>query len=424
MQGSKPPGLAQRSPSARGRVVLALDWWPRELPPDVTVTPTTCVTFDGHVTRGVLYERASSRTVVGLMHPRQDMTRAPQVPDLLEGGVAVWAQNSRTVNNDLTLSHEESLLDIAAGTEFLRQRGFEHVVWLGISGGASLLAYYTEQALVAPEDRVARDPAGRRVALAEAPMPPPDALVLLAPHPGQGRLLQSMIDPSVIDESDPLGVDPALDPFDPANGFAPGPEGARYDPDFVKRYRAAQLARVQRIDERARAAIDRRQAARRRFKQDGDSAAQREAVWTPVLTTYRTDADLRSMDLSLDPSERRYGSIISDRPQISNYGLVGFARLATPEAWLSTWSGQSSLASLERSAPGLRLPTLVLSYTADQAVHPSDLAMLMDEVGSTDKTHARIAGDHFGRPLDEESASGATAAMAQALSWLSERGLG
>ena len=54
---------------------------------------------------------------------------------------------------------------------------------------------------------------------------------------------------------------------------------------------------------------------------------------------FRTDADPRTVDLSIDPSDRPYGSLFGKRPDLINYGQVGFGRLTTPEAWLSTWSG-------------------------------------------------------------------------------------
>ena len=76
-----------------------------------------------------------------------------------------------------------------------------------------------------------------------------------------------------------------------------------------------------------------------------------------MIVVHRTDADLRGVDLSIDPNDRPYGSLFGRRPDLTNYGIVGFGRLATPEAWLSTWSGISSRAGLLRCARGVRVPT-------------------------------------------------------------------
>src|SRR5207249_4154233 len=113
----------------------------------------------------------------------------------------------------------------------------------------------------------------------------------------------------------------------------------------------------------------------------------------------RTDADPRCTDLRLDPSDRPYGSVISARPSISNYGPTGFGRLTTPDAWLSTWSGLSSNASLDRTLPGVTVPAAVVEYTGDCSVFPSDIRATLDALGSSDVYHVQIRADHFGRPL-------------------------
>ena len=78
------------------------------------------------------------------------------------------------------------------------------------------------------QEHFAAAPSGQPVPLQEAVLPVPDGLVLFVPHPGQGRLLLNMIDPSVTDETDQLSCDPELDPYSPANGFAP--EGSSSSP--------------------------------------------------------------------------------------------------------------------------------------------------------------------------------------------------
>jgi hypothetical protein len=378
-------------------------------------------TADGATVRGVLATVPGATTVVCLMHPRQDLTHHPLVPVLLGAGVAVWTQHTRSVNNDLALVHEQALLDVAAGMVFLREEGFASVVTLGHSGGGPLYAFYLEQAGLAPADRIATTPGGRPTGLAGAAMPVADGAVFLAPHPGQGRLLLACIDPSVADEADPLSVVPELDPFDPANGFAEPPASASYGPEFLGRYRDAQRARVARIDAVARQHLACTAQARAAAKRSGSAADRRRALAPRIITVFRTDADPRTVDLSLDPSERPYGSLFGRRPDLIDYGQVGFGRLTTPEAWLSTWSGLSSHADFVRCAPGVTAPTLFLELTGDQAAFPADSARMVGALGAADLTHRRIRGLHFGAAIAEGEPTGNDLAGRAVASWLAER---
>lgn len=391
------------------------------LPSEVTTSVVQLTTFDEAKVSGVLYALPGARSVVTLMHPRQDVTHHPLVPLLLQRGYAVWTQGSRSPNNDLGLLHEQALLDVAAGMVFLRER-FEHLVTLGHSGGGTLYAFYIEQASLAPAERVARTPGGRPVPLADALMPVPDRAVFLAPHPGQGELLLHSIDPSVTDEDDPLSVDSALDLYAAANGFRPAPQSSQFDPAFLAKYRAAQRARVARIDEVARASIAMASDARKRFKATGDAQDRRRELAPSILRVFRTDADPRCVDLSLDASERPYGSVFGSRPDLINYGLVGFGRLATAEAWLSTWSGLSTRAQFERCARGVSIPTLFLSLTGDQAAFPSTTRAMFDALASVDKTLTPVRGTHFGGPIAPGATPGSELASEAIASWIAARG--
>ncbi|PPJ02543.1 alpha/beta hydrolase [Nocardia cyriacigeorgica] len=390
--------------------------------PAATVTSVhELPTHDGAKVSGVLRMVPGARTVITPMHPRQDPTHHVLVPELLARGHAVWTQNTRSPNNDIALIHEQALLDVAAGQTFLRDKGFDQVLTLGHSGGGTLFAFYHQQAAAAAEHRLNRTPAGRPVDLATATMPLPDGAIFLAPHPGQGALLSRLIDPSVLDESDPLSIDPALNPFDPANGFAEPPHSSSYDTEFIELYRAGQRERVQRLDTIARERVDAANNARRRFKTSSDPADRRAALAPRVLTVYRTDADLRFTDLSLCPNQRPYGSLFGHRPDLTNYGLVGFGRFATPEAWLSTWSGLSTNADFVRCAPGVTVPSLFIELTGDQACFPEDAAAMVAALGSEDKTHTSVQGTHFGGPIHDGAPTGAALAAAEIGDWLAEK---
>jgi len=252
-------------------------------------------------------------------------------------------------------------------------------------------------------------------------MPLADGAVFLAPHPGQGRLLLGCIDPSVADESDPLSVVPELDPFSAANGFAEPPESSSYTADFLASYRAAQRDRVARIDAIARERVALVAEARARFARTGDAADRRRSIMPRIITVFRTDADPRTVDLSLDPSERPYGSLFGKRPDLINYGQVGFGRLSTPEAWLSTWSGLSSNADFVRCAPRVTMPTLFIELTGDQAAFPADSRRMVEALGAEDLTHVTVRGLHFGGAIADGEPTANELAGAQITEWLSTR---
>jgi pimeloyl-ACP methyl ester carboxylesterase len=319
------------------------------------------------------------------------------------------------VGNDLRLEHEVVLFDVAAGSSFLRSRGFKKIVLLGNSGGASLYSLYNQQSVLPGSKRISHSPAGRATKLAELDMPPIDGMIMLAPHPGQGILLMGCIDPSVVEEGDPLSVELSLDAFDPANGFSEPPASSSYSATFLGAYRAAQRARVERLDAIAREMI----ARRLRAKKGEGLKARRLSGHTPVMTVWRTDADPRCFDLSLDPSDRRVGTLWGRDPYKSNYGVVGFARFCTPESWLSTWSGISSNASLAKTAGAISVPTLLIEYTGDASTFPATSKDIFGLLKSTDPTHVRIRGDHHGRALSRGEVAGRYLAGQTIASWLS-----
>jgi hypothetical protein len=384
--------------------------WHRPLPPGTRCEPLSLETADRALAHGWLYHRGGEDSVVCLMHPRANFSRHYAVPAFVEAGFAVLCENSRWLNNDATLVHERVLLDVAAGIAAARER-YERVVLIGNSGGGSLYTFYLSQASAASGSRLRETAAGEPLDLNDVEMPAADAMIYLAAHPGEGHFLLHAIDPSLADEGDPLSCDPTLDPYDPANGFAEPPAETRYDADFLARYRAAQRERVARIDGIARARLARRKAARER----ADSrAAQRAAIATAFLLVYRTDADPRAVDLSLDPSKRDYGSLWGRRPDLINYGPVGFSRVVAPEAWLSTWSGLSSRAEIASTGPGMTLPALVIQYSGDNAIFPSDTEAIVSALGSKRVERRVFDADHYGFPSD----SGRDAALEEIVSWL------
>ena len=364
---------------------------------------------DSGKARAILYRPpgGNPRTVILMAHPRADFAHHYSIPYWVEACFAACALNTRYLNNDTMMLHENLILDLAAAIRFLREEeGFERIVMLGNSGGGSLFAYYDAQARAPKGERAAAPPGGGPPDLNRFELSAADGLILLAAHPGQGIVLMGSIDAAVADEHDPFASDPELDMYDERNGYRTPPEPSRYAPQWLERYRAAQRARVARLDAIARSHLAAAEQARAASKRPDFAAApaadraliQRRAMRPQIMVIYRTQANPNYLDLTLDPSERAVGSIFSPRPDLFNYHAFGLAHVATPEAWLSTWSGLSSRANLIRNLPAVTVPTLVVGAMADQDIFIADAHAQLAASGAIDKQLEFIEGaDHFMR---------------------------
>jgi hypothetical protein len=228
------------------------------------------------------------------------------------------------------------------------------------------------------------------------------------------------IDPAVTDESNPLVTDSTLDPFNPKNGFRRPPESSSYATDFIEKYRAAQIKRVERLDQFAKALVAEKMAARKRMKEAPTREDKLQSSYAPIFNVWRTDADLRCWDLSLDPSDRRIGSLWGPDPAVSNLGSVGFGRVVTPESWLSTWSGLSSNASFEKCGASVEQPTLMVAYTGDNCVFPQDLKLVYEGLKTSQKSRVDVRGNHHGMALKPGEESGQILAGKEIQNWLRE----
>ncbi len=402
--------------------------------PRAGVEPVSLKAADGRELRGLYWSpQGTPRVAVVAMHPRVDFTHHYAFPRLLDAGLGCLGATTRSPNNDTDLEHEAILLDLAACIRFLRaDRGVEEVILLGNCGGGSLAAFYQAEARLPPSERLARTPGGGRTHFARAEMIPADAMIYVAAHRGQGKVLGASIDPSIPDESDPHSVDPDLDMYDARNGFRPAPRWSEYADEFVDRYRTAQHARVLRLDARARELLTDSHAAATAMKESSfaelsfaeQQRIERRAACEPVMIVYRTMASLHYTDHRLDPSNREYGSLLSDRPDLMNQALLGFGRICTPRAWLSTWSSISSNADLVRNLARIPTPTLVVQAGRDREIIPrTDVAAIFAAVVAPDRTlvEQRDARHYFEPDFGEVAAPEIERLMDTVVGWIRER---
>ena len=379
------------------------------------------------------------KTAIVVMHPRADFTHHYVIPRLVDAGVACLGANSRNPNNDVTTLHEEVILDVASSVGFLRKRGAQHVVLIGNSGGGALNGFFQAQAKKAKGQRIAKTPGGRRTHLNEAEMIPADGLIYISTHKGEGMIMNEIIDPSVVDENNPHLTDPALDMYDERNGFetpskvdGSDAQWSRYDESFVKRFRAAQIERVKRIDAIARGMIE-ENARAEQLHNDPDFAKLspgrqrdilRREAFEPMMTIYRTMANLHYVDNRLDPSARDYGSIFSPRPDLMNWKFFAFGRYATPHAWLSTWSGVSSHANQLHDLPQITEPSLFINAGKDQEIFPlTDAAPMFQAIAAKDKTFVDFpqARHYFEPEFGQREAPDVEKVMDVVVPWILER---
>ncbi len=342
----------------------------------------------------------ASDTLMVFMHPASTLQLLPVPRAMAASGAHVLCAGSRYQRNDTALIMEKVLLDLGAYIRHAKEVwGYRHVVLVGWSGGGSLAVSYQAEA---ESPGITHTPAGDPVNGKGAGLIPADAVIYQAAHLSRAHLLAEAIDPSVRDELDPDDREVELDIYDPRN-----PNQPPYSEAFIARYRAAQLARMQRITAWARETLQ-------TLKERGSGEVERPFI------VHRTLADPRFLDPALDPNDRKPRWCYLGNPETVNSGPVGLARFTTLRSWLSQWSLDDSCGNGLENARRVRAPLLVIENSADDAVPTTHPKMLFEAAASADKVYRIIKGaTHYyaGQPdlLDE--------ATALICGWLIERRL-
>lgn len=313
---------------------------------------------------------AKPKTALIATHYNVDFSEHYLGSFMAERGFGFLGWNTRFRGNEPYFLLEHALIDIGEGVRWLReQAGVEQIVVLGNSGGGSLMGAYQSQAI-----GVTMTPTpGLKLPDALQDLIPADLYVSLCAHLGRPEVLTDWFDPSITDETDPTSIDESLNMYNPDNG-------PPYSDEFIDKYRAAQKARNERITDWCYAELQR---------------LKKLNMVDRAFNLYRTWADLRLMDGTIDPSERVVGICYAGDPMKANFSPRGIGLTNTLRTWLSMWSLRDSHCSGAAHLARISQPALVVQSTGDSGVFPSDAQSIYDALGSSDKRLEMINGDHY-----------------------------
>jgi hypothetical protein len=267
--------------------------------------------------KGALYRPDTGQARVGILltHRTSNFLSHPACREFATRGFVVLCMNGRFDNNEVQVRFEEIALDVKAGVEHLRrQPGITKVVLFGHSGGGPTTSFYQAVAeagigFCKEERKLTR--CGDEL----AGLPPADGMVFADAHAGNPVFVLRGLNPSVRDEQNPPGPpDPALDPFDPRNGY--NTNGAtHYSPDFQARYFAAQSARMNRL-------IDHALDIERRMKEGSYPYPDNDILLIPRGGNPGPGLRGSAMLFALDPSITGLMSTKAPRKLLKNDGTV------------------------------------------------------------------------------------------------------
>jgi pimeloyl-ACP methyl ester carboxylesterase len=347
----------------------------------------------GHPCQGLYHRGVGRKPKVAMIatHYQIDFSEHYLADYMATRGIGFLGWNTRFRGFESSFLLDHALVDIGVGVRWLREvQGVDTVVLLGNSGGGSLMAAYQSQAVgpnVTPLE-------GMRPAAGLAELIPADGYVATAAHPGRPEVLTAWMDAAVVDENDPVATDPDLDLFNEANG-------PPYSPEFLARYRAAQIARNHAITDWAEMELKRVRAA---------------GFSDRPFTVMRTWADPRMVDPSIEPTTRQPNTCYAGVPAKANRSAHGIAAACTLRNWLGMWSLRVAQTRAEPHLARITCPALVINADGDTGVFPSDAQRIYDALGSTDKTRFSIETDHY------FSTPGARSEQADTIAkWISKR---
>jgi hypothetical protein len=274
---------------------------------------------------GVLYEPTEpgpkAQIAVVVMHSGADYLTHSACTELSKRGYRVLCMNTSGDKSGTfdTGRLDGSLLEAGQGVKFLRgYAGVRKIVLWGHSGGGTLMTAY--QSVAENGVKVCQDAQKiHKCASNLAGLPLADGVILGDSNIGLGTLTLISVDPAVIDNSSGLKLNPALDMYNPQNGYKA--DGTTiYSEAFRKKFFRAEAERnnaIIKLAEERYAAI---KAGKGQYKDD-------EPFFIPG--GYIGNNRLNSMDLTLMSRSQKPWPLVHPDGSVTNEIIQG-RRVARP----------------------------------------------------------------------------------------------
>jgi len=315
----------------------------------------------------------------------------------------------------------ELLGPISSGIKALKERGFDKIVLAGHSSGGAEMAFYQDVAENGPASCQQPERIYKCTTKEATGLPKADAIMLLDPNSGAPERTYNY-NPAAAPH-DPRKIDQSLNMFSPANGYDPVTGTAKYSPEFLKKFFAAQVGLVNGLIDEASGRLDKINKGEGQYANDEPFVRQNRSVFVSegrpeiayigllskshaphlllkgdgtrtvqILNTVRVpEKDMRPVNAPLlypDP----------DMETVRQFLSSFITRLKPDYHWTEDhiygidW--HSSPSSLPGSVSGIHSPTLIMSGTC--AAHIVFHETAFDMSPAADKDYVGLEGANHG----------------------------
>ncbi len=350
-----------------------------------TLPPPEYVQFEPVAVMGALYRpdpavHPKPHVAIVNMHRTENRLAHISMREMASRGFVILGMNPRCQNNEAKCAPwENNALDVKQGIEYVRAiPGITKVILMGGSGGGPTMSFYQAVA----ENGVAF--CQQKEKLTKCPgtlagLPLADGIVFRDAHLGNGANALRSLNPAVVNDADIMAtnalpkIDPALDPFNPDNGF--NPDGASsYSDEFKERYFRAQSARMNRLIDIALDRMQRIEAGTYRYPDD-------DAFVIPLSDNAR----LMRLDPSIDHATLKPRKLLKNDGTIEDCCIVESVRPVS-----------SSPAENASFTEGARMLTLQ-SFLSTRAIRSTNSMTGIDYCSSNNSTVCNV--QHISVPV-------------------------